>query len=239
MLRVKPDYRALIKEHPMKTRLVSVLILAAGLTLFSLISLSQAGISVALAHNSPQKPLLKYHNHTPAALSPILWAKNDISAVARLVTNTNVTTYYVFLPIVFHQPAPDFVTRLVNETNVYRIQHGCPALTLSQQLSSAAEGHSEDMALNDFCSHVGSDGSSLGQRIAATGYEYWSAAENIAAGYATPEAVVQAWMTSDSHRANILNCNLLEIGVGYYYLANDTGSENYHHYWTQVLALPQ
>ena len=77
------------------------------------------------------------------------------------------------------------------------------------------------------------------QRIAAINYEYYSATENIAAGYTTPEAVVEDWMNSDGHRDNILNCNLQEIGVGHYYLANDSGSVNYHHYWTQILATPQ
>ena len=47
------------------------------------------------------------------------------------------------------------------------------------------------------------------------------------------------WMNSAGHRANILNCNLEETGVGYIYLQYDTGGVNYHHYWTQVFATPQ
>lgn len=58
--------------------------------------------------------------------------------------------------------------------------------------------------------------------------------ENIAAGYSTPEAVVEGWKNSSGHRANLLNPNFTELGVGYYYLANDTGSVNYNRYWTQV-----
>jgi uncharacterized protein YkwD len=46
-------------------------------------------------------------------------------------------------------------------------------------------------------------------------------------------------MNSQGHRDNILNCALREIGVGYYYLANDTGEVNYGHYWTQVFATPR
>ena len=63
--------------------------------------------------------------------------------------------------------------------------------------------------------------------------------ENIAAGYASPEAVMSGWMNSSGHRANILNCNFTEIGVGYAYAANDPGTIQYRHYWTQVLAKPR
>jgi uncharacterized protein YkwD len=55
----------------------------------------------------------------------------------------------------------------------------------------------------------------------------------------TPEAVVAGWMNSPGHRANILKPELKEIGVGYYFLADDTGKVNYHHYWTQVFATPR
>jgi uncharacterized protein YkwD len=95
------------------------------------------------------------------------------------------------------------------------------------------------MALNDFFSHVGSNGSTFTERIEATRYQWSNAAENIAAGYSSPEAVVEGWMNSQGHRDNILNCALREIGVGYYYLANDTGEVNYRHYWTQVFATPR
>ncbi|UBF24763.1 CAP domain-containing protein [Kovacikia minuta CCNUW1] len=57
--------------------------------------------------------------------------------------------------------------------------------------------------------------------------------ENIAAGYSTPEQVVQGWINSPGHRANLLNPSYTELGIGYYYLANDTGSVNYKSYWTQ------
>ena len=124
-------------------------------------------------------------------------------------------------------------------TNQERAKAGCPALTVSSQLTEAAEGHSADMAINDYFSHYSLDGRTPWDRIKETGYTYSMAAENIAAGYTTPAAVVQGWMNSDGHRANILNCGLTEIGVGYVYLANDTGSVNYRHYWTQVFATPK
>jgi len=106
-------------------------------------------------------------------------------------------------------------------------------LQLSSQLTAAALGHSEDMAHNDYFSHTSLDGRAFWQRIEAQGYSFWSAGENIAAGYQTPAAVMAGWMDSSGHRANILDCDFKDIGVGYYYLANDSGDLNYRHYWTQ------
>jgi uncharacterized protein YkwD len=131
-----------------------------------------------------------------------------------------------------------FAQQVVNIVNQERANAGCAPLTINQQLTTAAQGHSNDMALNDFFSHTGSDGSSPWERMNNAGYQFSYAAENIAAGYPTPQAVVNGWMDSPGHRANILNCILEDTGVGYYYLANDTGTTNYHHYWTQVFGTP-
>lgn len=121
---------------------------------------------------------------------------------------------------------------VLNLINQERNNAGLSPLLWHPQLDSAAEGHSQDMALQDFRGHTGSDGSSISDRITAAGYEWSQVAENIGAGYATPEAVVQGWMNSPPHRAHIMDPNLEHIGVGYYYLENDTGSENWNHYWT-------
>ncbi|MEG4109267.1 CAP domain-containing protein [Microcoleus sp. S13_C5] len=136
-------------------------------------------------------------------------------------------------------PSPtnqNFINRVLELTNIERSKLGLSPLTLNTQLLNAAENHSQNMALQDFFSHTGKDGSSLGSRISATGYQFSAAAENIAAGSSTPEQVVSSWMNSSGHRANILNPNLKEIGIGYYFLADDTGTENWNHYWTQVFA---
>ena len=132
----------------------------------------------------------------------------------------------------------EFVKQVVTLTNQERIQNGLSPLNFNIQLSAAAQTHSQNMALQDFFSHTGADGSSFGDRIRATGYNYSRGAENIAAGYATPENVVTGWMNSTGHRANILNGDLREIGIGYYFLADDTGSENWNRYWTQVFGTP-
>ena len=132
----------------------------------------------------------------------------------------------------------EFVKQVVTLTNQERIQNGLSPLNFNIQLNAAAQTHSQNMALQDFFSHTGADNSSVSDRILATGYEYSRNAENIAAGYTTPEDVVTGWMNSTGHRANILNGDLREIGIGYYFLADDTGSENWNHYWTQVFGTP-
>jgi len=136
-------------------------------------------------------------------------------------------------------PSPtnqNFIYRVLELTNIERSKLGFFPLTFNTQLLNAAANHSQNMALQDFFSHTGKDGSSLASRISATGYQFSAAAENIAAGSSTPEQVVSSWMNSSGHRANILNPNLKEIGIGYYFLADDTGSVNFNHYWTQVFA---
>lgn len=127
---------------------------------------------------------------------------------------------------------PETVARL---TNAERAAHGCPPVTLETRLTLAAQAHSEDMAINNFFSHTGSDGSSPGDRISRAGYNWRSYGENIAAGYTTPEAVVTAWMDSPGHRANILTCGFDHLGIGYVYAK----STRYQHYWTMKLASEQ
>jgi len=143
---------------------------------------------------------------------------------------------FTFLPLVTGVKGAGSRTEageVVELVNAERAHVGCAPLQVSSQLTAAAQSHTEDMAFNDYFSHTSLDGRSPWDRIRAEGYDFWSAAENIAAGYSTPASVVAGWMGSDGHRANILNCNLKDIGVGYYYLDNDTGDLNYHYYWTQ------
>ena len=126
--------------------------------------------------------------------------------------------------------------RVVELTNAERAQAGCAPVQVSAQLTAAALGHSEDMALLDFFDHINYINPAKrtpGDRIEAAGYDYRAIGENIAVGQQTPEAVMADWMSSGGHADNILNCEYEDIGVGYYYLANDTGAVNYHTYWTQ------
>ncbi|CAH2574454.1 hypothetical protein PRNO82_03814 [Planktothrix rubescens] len=131
-------------------------------------------------------------------------------------------------------PPSDFVQQVLNLTNDFRSQNGLRPLTLNTKLNAAAQEQSQDMAQQDFFNHIGLDGSTPATRAQDQGYTFSFIGENIGAGYQTPEEVVQGWIDSPGHRENLLNPNYAEIGIGYFYLENDTGFENWNHYWTQV-----
>lgn len=124
------------------------------------------------------------------------------------------------------------VTQVIDLLNKERAAAGCPALIPNAVLTQVAQAHSQDMAENDFFDHAGSDGRSSFQRMRDAGYDYARAAENLAAGVDTPAEAVAVWMRSPGHRANILNCQLRETGVGYVVDANDP--LDYGAYWTEV-----
>jgi uncharacterized protein YkwD len=128
------------------------------------------------------------------------------------------------------QGAPSsFETKILTLVNQERAAQNLYSLSWDTELHDAAHSHSVDMATNNYFSHTSQDGRTFSDRIAAAGYEYNTAGENIAAGYSTPEAAMNGWMNSDGHKANILNSSYCDLGVGYAY---DSGS-TYGHYWTQ------
>ena len=114
------------------------------------------------------------------------------------------------------------VVRLVNEI---RKQNGLKELTYDWQLSRVARIKSEDMRDNKYFSHTSPTYGTPFQMIKNFGITYRSAGENIARGQTTPQKVVDAWMNSSGHRANILNSSYTHIGVGY---------ASNGHYWTQM-----
>ncbi|MFE9934571.1 CAP domain-containing protein [Streptomyces sp. NPDC005533] len=109
--------------------------------------------------------------------------------------------------------------------NRERARAGCSRLTVNAQLMAAALNHSRDMAAHRTMSHTGSDGSDPATRATRVGYRWIAYGENVAFGYTTPQKVMNAWMHSPRHRANILDCSFKEIGVG---LAQP------NNYWTQT-----
>lgn len=114
------------------------------------------------------------------------------------------------------------VIRLVNEI---RGENGLQALTYDWELARVARFKSQDMKDNRYFAHNSPVYGTPFQMIQNFGISFRRAGENIAKGYATPQAVVNAWMNSSGHRANILNAGYTHIGVGY--VADG-------HYWTQM-----
>ena len=136
-------------------------------------------------------------------------------------------------------PAPDGVAaQLLAEVNAARTTgRTCGArgafapthaLALEPRLTAAAQDHSDDMYARRTMSHTGGDGSGPGQRIARTGYASATWGENVAAGYASVDAVMAGWLGSDGHCANLMNPGFTEFGAG-----------ETERYWTQVLARPR
>ena len=116
-----------------------------------------------------------------------------------------------------------------NLVNQIREENGLPPFVYNGTLAETARAHSQDMVDRNFFNHNNPDGQSPFDRMKANGIRYSMAAENIAAGYPSPEAVVEGWMNSEGHRANILG-GCKELGVG---LAL---GGSYGYYWTQCFA---
>ena len=115
------------------------------------------------------------------------------------------------------------VIRLVNEE---REKLGLSALVLDEKVANAALVRAKETELS--FSHTRPNGSSFSTALTEQGVSFRGAGENIAWGQRSPEEVMNAWMNSPGHRANILNENFTTIGVGYYVNSNGTG------YWAQL-----
>jgi uncharacterized protein YkwD len=127
-------------------------------------------------------------------------------------------------------PMPELAADVIARTNVERTAAGLAPVVAHPQLMAAALAHSQDQAAMQRMTHTGSDGSNAGDRIERAGYRWRTWAENVAMGYRSAAAVMDGWMGSAGHRANILNGNVVHIGV-----AVVTGGDG-RTYWTMVLA---
>ena len=123
---------------------------------------------------------------------------------------------------------PGWQVEMLNDVNGQRAGAGLGALTLCPRLDLAAAGHSDDQAATNRLSHVGSNGSGLGQRANAAGYLGWTTlGENIGEGFTTVDSVMAAWMDSPDHRANILGAAFTNVGFG------ESTSSSGLWFWTQ------
>ena len=114
-------------------------------------------------------------------------------------------------------------------TNAERTKAGCKALTTNSKLTLAARRHSQYMADTGKYEHDGIGDGTPQTRIEATGYQWRGWGENIAWGYRSAAAVMDGWMNSPGHRANILKCSYREIGIG----VDRSGTS-----WTQDFGIP-
>ncbi len=119
----------------------------------------------------------------------------------------------------------DFASQVVALVNAERTKQGLSALTIDTKVQQAALVRAKESAQS--FSHTRPNGSSFSTALTEAGVSYRRAGENIAYGQSTPQQVMNAWMNSSGHRANILNANYTTIGVGYTVI-NGTA------YWAQL-----
>uniref|UniRef100_H3HDK3 SCP domain-containing protein n=1 Tax=Phytophthora ramorum TaxID=164328 RepID=H3HDK3_PHYRM len=127
-----------------------------------------------------------------------------------------------------YQKSSDYISAMLDRVNQERAAVGLSALCSNKKLLSSAQRHSDDMAAKDYMEHDGSDGSTMSERITQAGYDWSAVAENVAAGQADVDAVMDAWMNSPEHKVNILG-DYTMLGTAYAYKKGNT----YEHFWTQ------
>ncbi len=155
---------------------------------------------------------------------------------------------WMVLAAPFSPPAPDDaptvshrVLELINEARLHARRCGrkkFPATTPLKQaaaLERAALAHARDMAARSYMGHKGPDGSMPADRATQAGYAWASIAENVAAGQTTAEEVVNTWLASPGHCANLMNPRYSDTGVAY--AVNPAGEKGI--YWAQVFAAPE
>ncbi|MFN7725064.1 MAG: CAP domain-containing protein [Rubrivivax sp.] len=140
----------------------------------------------------------------------------------------------------------DFAAQALTRINQYRANGAsCGAegrfaatgpLAWHDALTQAADGHARDMAASNYFSHTSLDGRTLAQRINATGYVWSTAAENIAAGQRSVATVVDGWMASDGHCANLMRPAHQHLGLA---CAAGPAGSTYPTYWSLTLAAPR
>lgn len=121
------------------------------------------------------------------------------------------------------------ILQLVNKE---RQKAGVPDLTLSDKLTQIAYTKAKDMADKNYFSHESPTYGSPFDMLKQFGVSYSYAGENIAAGQKSAEEVMNSWMNSSGHKANILNKNYTQLGVGFY-RGGQYGTE-----WVQLFIKP-
>ncbi|GLD94116.1 hypothetical protein PINS_up002727 [Pythium insidiosum] len=122
----------------------------------------------------------------------------------------------------------DMHAEMLKAVNAERAKANLPPLCYNKKLNQAAQAHSQDQANTKKMSHTGSNGSSMTDRMKNVGFKWTTAAENVAAGQKSVADVMDSWMKSDGHRANILGQHKF-FGMGHAVASYDT----YGDYWTQ------
>lgn len=195
------------------------------LALFLLIVLAQATVGNAQTQSTyvvqPGDSMWKIAVKYQIGLSEIIQANPQIKNPALIYPGQKLT-----IPVI--NETKSIESQVIQLTNAQRAKYGLPPLAADWELSRVARYKSADMRDKNYFSHTSPTYGSPFTMMKNFGINYSAAAENIAAGQATPQEVVNAWMNSAGHRQNILDSRMTHIGVGY------AKGGSYRHYWTQM-----
>lgn len=177
-------------------------------------------LSTSPEKKKAESPEQKKHPQTerPDSGPKTTTASNPTTAASKPASKSHATTSQL-------NPLESEVIELVNAE---RKKRGLKPLIASIQVSNVARKKSEDMKVNNYFDHHSPTYGSPFDMLKQFGVSYMAAGENIAAGQRTSQQVMDAWMNSDGHRANILNPSYTHIGVGY------VKGGSYGTYWTQM-----
>lgn len=179
-----------------------------------------SGIIIPLEFPTFQKWAIGFHDHFiphernnyhPHVLSHRVLALLSILAVTIKIAAVSMVA---FSPVTPSMAAPITMDNIVNLANAARVENGLGELKTSSLLSRAAQNKANDMLARQYFAHNTPDGETPWTFIKAVGYSYTTAGENLAIDFTQAENVQSAWMNSPGHRANILNSNFTEIGIG-------------------------
>ncbi|HAG27356.1 TPA: hypothetical protein DCG61_01065 [Patescibacteria group bacterium] len=182
--------------------------------------LPTSGIIIPLEFPTFKKWLTQAHDHIiphernnyhPHVLSHRVLALLSILAVTIKIAGVSMVA---FSPATTAVAAPITSETVVSLANQARVQNGIAELKTSGLLAKAAQNKANDMLARQYFAHNTPDGETPWSFIKAVGYSYTTAGENLAIDFTQAENMQAAWMNSPGHRANILNSNFTEIGIG-------------------------
>ena len=131
-----------------------------------------------------------------------------------VVIGLAINSFWSQLPGVLGASSNFSSQNLLEDTNNQRAIDAETPLSIDPQLQAAAQAKAEDMVAKNYWSHNTPDGKTPWTFIAAAGYSYDEAGENLAYGFSSADSTVTGWMNSPTHRANILNKDYTQVGFG-------------------------
>ncbi len=197
-----------------KTKILTVIFVAALVLISMTVTASAATVYTVVRGDTMWKIACRYE----VGLSELAAANVHIADPSLIYPGDSI-----YIPS--EEGSRDFEREVVRLINEIRADYGLSPLTENWELSRVARYKSRDMSTLGYFSHTSPTYGTPFEMIKSFGLTYRTAGENIARGYKSAEAVVNGWMNSSGHRANILNANFRYIGVGY----ESNGS-----YWTQM-----